>query len=66
MEKKVKNEYITNIYTTPGYNSGGTFRSLHVFVIALTRKNCVTYIGPKIDNTDVESWFKGTIYMSRS
>lgn len=48
----------------PGYNSGGTLGILQ-FSYALTRKNCVTYIGPKIDNTDVESWFKDTIYMSR-
>ncbi len=48
----------------PGYNSGGTLGILQ-FSYALTRKNSVTYIGPKIENTDVESWFKDTIYMSR-
>lgn len=48
----------------PGYNSGGTLGILQ-FSYALTRKNSVTYIGPKIENTAVESWFKNTIYMSR-
>lgn len=48
----------------PGYNSGGTLGILQ-FSYALTRNNNVTYIGPKIENKEIESWFNQTMYMSR-
>lgn len=48
----------------PGYNSGGTLGILQ-FSYALTRNNKVTYIGPRIESEEIESWFEKTIYMSR-
>lgn len=48
----------------PGYNSGGELGILQ-FSFALTRKNKVTYIGPQIENKEIESWFEKTIYLSK-